>query len=108
MSTIEMTIEVDDDLDMSVEDESQEIGMDVGEVSEVVSSDYEKLNHLPSINGTVLIGNYDEIDPTVPEWAKTDLKPSYTADEINAVDNNAEITTASIDAIISAVFGGTM
>lgn len=106
MSVIEMTLEViNDDINMSIDDGDTELGLDVGEVSEVVTSDYEKLQHIPTINGTLLVGNYDEIDPTVPEWAKTEKKPSYTADEINAVNNDAEITTASIDAIISAVFG---
>lgn len=32
---------------------------------DVSNIDYEKLKNLPSINGTKLIGNYDEQDPTI-------------------------------------------
>ena len=39
-------------------------------ISEVVTNDYEKLKNKPKINNTELIGNYNEIDPTVPNWAK--------------------------------------
>ena len=29
-----------------------------------------------------LYDNYDEIDPTVPDWAKQPTKPTYTPEEI--------------------------
>lgn len=51
-------------------EEEKPIGMVAEDVVEVTTSDYEKLINHPSINGTKLIGNYDEIDPTVPEWVK--------------------------------------
>lgn len=31
--------------------------------------------------------SYTETDPTVPEWAKSSLKPTYTADEVGALSN---------------------
>lgn len=43
--------------------------------------DYNKLLNKPSINSTELIGNYNEIDPTVPQWAK-DSEP----EELTEVD----------------------
>lgn len=66
---------------------------------------YNLLTDKPSINGTELIGNYDEIDPTVPEWAKSETKPTYTADEVEAVDRNNETDFAEIDRMFNAVFG---
>ena len=46
------------------------------------TKDYRKLNNKPSINGIELYDNYDEIDPTVPDWAKQSTKPTYTPEEI--------------------------
>lgn len=39
-----------------------------------------------AVNGKQPAGNYltEESDPTVPEWAKAEVKPSYTADEVGA------------------------
>ena len=69
------------------------------------AGDYRLLSHKPSINGEMLIDNYNEIDPTVPEWAKSETKPTYTADEVEAVDRNNETDFAEIDRMFNAVFG---
>jgi len=90
-------------LDASTPGDSVALG--VSSVHEVVTDDYAKLKNLPKLDGITIIGNVSEKDPTVPSWAKTTNKPNYTAEEVNAVDNNAEITTASIDAMMSAIFG---
>ena len=37
------------------------------------TTDYTKLENLPSINGEVLIGNYDEKDPSVTEMTEEDI-----------------------------------
>lgn len=37
------------------------------------TSDYTKLQNLPSINGKTLIGNYDEKDPSVKEMSEDDV-----------------------------------
>lgn len=68
------------------------------------TADYRLLVHKPSINGTVLENNYDEIDPTVPDWAKTPNKPSYTADEINAITKDNVVTKSEIDLMFLQVF----
>lgn len=72
VTPIEVEIEVldpSDTFDLFL-DENEDVGADVEDIVEVTTSDYEKLHNKPSINGTTLIGNYDEKDPTVPDWAK--------------------------------------
>lgn len=63
------------------------------------TDDYSDLNNKPRLNGVTLEGNKTlddvgiqpkgeyltaETDPTVPEWAKTPNKPTYTAEEVGA------------------------
>ena len=67
--------------------------------------DYNQLKNLPKINNTTLIGNYNEIDPTVPNWAKQTSKPSYTAEEIGAVSSNNSISNSKIDLMFLKIFG---
>lgn len=38
-----------------------------------------------------------ETDPTVPSWAKANNKPTYTAEEVGALDSNTEIPTKVSD-----------
>lgn len=47
-----------------------------------------------------------ESDPTVPAWAKNATKPSYTPEEVGAVNADNELEFAAIDAMFAAVFGG--
>lgn len=65
---------------------------------------YKKLKDKPSINGTELVDNYDEIDPTVPDWAKEANKPEYTSEEIGAIDRRDEMSLADIKAVWDSVF----
>lgn len=69
------------------------------------TKDYRKLNNKPSINGIELYDNYDEIDPTVPSWAKNPAKPDYTAEEVGAVDIDDTITKLQIDVMFLKIFG---
>lgn len=46
------------------------------------TDNYEELKNLPRLNGEVFIGDKNEIDPTVPLWAKSNAKPSYKPEEI--------------------------
>lgn len=69
------------------------------------TNDYQKLINKPSINGTKLYDNYNEIDPTVPDWAKKNNKPGYTAGEVGAVDANNELAFEEIDRMFDVVFG---
>ena len=48
-----------------------------------------KTSHLTNDSG--FITGYTETDPTVPAWAKTASKPTYTASEVGAVPTTIEI-----------------
>lgn len=65
------------------------------------TTDYNGLENKPSIGGVTLSGNKtlselgiqpegsyltEEADPTVPDWAKANEKPTYTADEVGLGD----------------------
>lgn len=43
-------------------------------------------------NDSGYITSYTETDPTVPEWAKADTKPTYTASEVGALPSGSTIT----------------
>lgn len=47
----------------------------------------------------------EEQDPTVPEWAKTETKPTYTADEVGAIAES-ELPTAINTALAQAKASG--
>ena len=74
------------------------------QMTEIVTSDYKKLQHLPTLNGEPIIGNVEEKDPTVPIWAKEKTKPSYNANEVNAVPQDSVISFAEIDEMFDQVF----
>lgn len=94
--TIEMEVLVDDNFDLEVKDYI------VSGASKDV--DYRYISHKPKINGTTLIENYNEIDPTVPKWAKENTKPKYTAQEVNAVNVNDELSFTEIKQLWDSVF----
>lgn len=48
-------------------------------------ADYNKLKHLPKLDGRPIIGDIPELDPTVPAWAKAPTKPEYSANEVGAI-----------------------
>lgn len=93
------------DVEMIAEDE---IPIEITFKEEIVidgeTRDYRKLINKPTINGEELYDNYDEIDPTVPSWAKEETKPSYTAEEVGAIDQNSEMSLADIKAVWDSVF----
>lgn len=74
------------DIDLEIDGELIE-----SEVETVVktngTSDYRALTNKPSINGKVLEDNFDEEDPTVPDWAKESTKPQYNPEEIGTSPN---------------------
>lgn len=55
------------------------------------TNDYEKLINKPTLNGKTIIGDIEEIDPTVSDWAKQPKKPEYTPDEVDAVSKDDAI-----------------
>lgn len=54
-----------------------------------VDADYNKLKHLPKLDGRPIIGDIPELDPTVPDWAKAPTKPEYNAEEVGAIPEGA-------------------
>ena len=68
-------------------------------------NDYELLKNKPKLDGREIIGDIPELDPTVPNWAKEETKPSYTYEETGAVGGENEVEALEIEAIFKAVFG---
>lgn len=50
-----------------------------------LSRDYNELINLPTLDGRPIIGDIPEIDPTVPDWAKSPTKPEYSAEDVGAI-----------------------
>ena len=84
--------------------EEETIEMDIDEQMLTGEDDYLILKNKPSINGKRLIGNYDEIDPTVPSWAKDSFKPTYTASEVGALGSDSEVSFTDLKAVWDSVF----
>ena len=62
----------------------------------VISHSYDDLSDKPKLNGQTIQGDIDEIDPTVPAWAKQSEKPAYNAEEIGALSkSDIQIVTAA-------------
>lgn len=101
---IDMTLSGPINIDFGVEELDNVLPLSIEGSIGGGTRDYNKLIHKPSINGTELIGNYDEIDPTVPDWAKEENKPAYTAEEIGAVNADSEMSFADIKAVWDSFF----
>jgi hypothetical protein len=89
---------------MDVEIDSNELQIELEIDSSVKVSgtdDYNDLINLPTLNGETIKGDMTEIDPTVPEWSKQSTKPTYTADEVNALDVDAALTLEEIDELFN-------
>lgn len=69
------------------------------------TNDYNRLINHPTMDGREIIGDIREQDPTVPEWAKQETKPTYTYDEVGAVGAENEIHINEIDRMFATVFG---
>lgn len=83
MADIKLVVnEEEEHIGLSIEDDDEQIKMQPKNVMEVITSDYRKLNNKPTINGTELYDNYDEIDPTVPDWAKREEPEEMSYSEI--------------------------
>lgn len=106
----------EDKMDLSLEVDDPTVGLDLNDISEEIdlemddehdhgTSDYNKLKNKPTLNGETIIGDMNEIDPTVPEWAKAETKPTYTYQEVEAVGAENEIHMSEIDRMFTAVFG---
>lgn len=112
MDKIDRVLQIDADLDINEEiiefdddTNDENIEMELGDGIIIGgTSDYRKLKNKPTINGTELYDNYNEIDPTVPGWAKEKNKPTYTAYEVGAVDADDEMSFTQIKNIWDYAF----
>lgn len=56
-----------------------------------VDADYNNLKNLPKLDGRPIIGDIPELDPTVPDWAKSPTKPVYSAEDVGAIPEGAMV-----------------
>lgn len=89
-----MEVADDDEVLLGVDD-NEVIGLEVSE-SGGGTSDYRALINKPTINGTELYDNYDEIDPTVPTYVK----------EGKAINSDDELTFVELKQMWDSVFKG--
>ena len=82
--------------------------------NDVYNQIMEKLNSFESADPKAIakvVANYlaehpvEETDPTVPEWAKAETKPTYTADEVGAISQD-DLKTATNNALAQAKASG--
>lgn len=79
-----------DSKDFQVEVENLEFSMD-GNSGVQPPVSYKELLDKPKLNGKTIEGDMNEIDPTVPAWAKTPTKPEYNAEEVGAIPEGAMV-----------------
>lgn len=88
-------------VELKIEEITVSADMDLTDGKEIyyeTTDDYEKLQNLPELDGRTIIGNVNELDPTVPGWAKEENKPAYNAGEVGAV---AEADNISLEYLAS-------
>lgn len=90
------------DIQMNIQDESDKLQIEILDEKFVEgTSDYNKLKNKPKLNGNEIIGEVEEIDPTVPTWAKAETRPVYTPEDIGAMAEGsvASVSTNELDEI---------
>lgn len=112
---LDLVPDISREVELEIADESDEINLDILEEEEIPleieeggggTRDYNLLYNKPKLNGQILSGDTDEIDPTVPPWAKEPTKPDYTPVEVGAVDENNQMTFQELKAVWDTYFGG--
>lgn len=84
------------DIQMNIQDESDKLQIEALDEKFVEgTSDYNKLKNKPKLNGNEIIGEVEEIDPTVPLWAKAETRPVYTPEDVGAMAEGS-VTNVSI------------
>lgn len=66
-----------------------------------LATSYNDLTDKPTLDGKTIVGDMAETDPTVPNWAKAETRPVYTAEEVGAMAEGAveEIGTAELSTL---------
>ena len=84
------------DIQMNIQDESDKLQIEALDEKFVEgTSDYNKLKNKPKLNGNEIIGEVEEIDPTVPLWAKAETRPVYTPEDVGAMAEGS-VTNVSL------------
>lgn len=85
-------------IEIDVKDESDHIQFGLNE-QYVRTMDYEKLRNKTKLNGSEIIGEVEEIDPTVPLWAKAETRPVYTPEDVGAMAEGSvtSVSTTELD-----------
>lgn len=76
---IDVDFEISEDFELKLADEVH------------LNRNYNELLNLPKLDGRPIIGDIPELDPTVPDWAKTPTKPEYSAEEVGAIPEGAMV-----------------
>lgn len=90
------------DIQMNIQDESDRLQIEALDEKFVEgTSDYNKLKNKPKLNGNEIIGEVEEIDPTVPLWAKAETRPVYTPEDVGAMAEGSvtNVSTTELDGL---------
>ena len=94
------------DIQMNIQDESEKLQIEILDEKLVEgTSDYNKLKNKPKLNGNEIIGEIEEIDPTVPTWAKAGTRPVYTPEDIGAMAEGSvtSVSTTELDELWNSI-----
>lgn len=94
------------DIQMNIQDESDKLQIEILDEKFVEgTSDYNKLKNKPKLNGNEIIGEVEEIDPTVPTWAKAETRPVYTPEDIGAMAEGSVtyVSTTELDELWNSI-----
>lgn len=94
------------DIQMNIQDESDKLQIEILDEKFVEgTSDYNKLKNKPKLNGNEIIGEVEEIDPTVPTWAKAETRPVYTPEDIGAMAEGSvtSVSTTELDELWNSI-----
>lgn len=94
------------DIQMNIQDESDKLQIEISDEKFVEgTSDYNKLKNKPKLNGNEIIGEVEEIDPTVPTWAKAEARPVYTPEDVGAMAEGSVtyVSTTELDELWNSI-----
>lgn len=91
--------EENEKLKFDLKEKKESLGFDFKEQYVAGTSDYNKLKNKPTLNGKEIMGAMEEIDPTVPNWAKAETRPVYTPEDVGAMAEGSitSVSTTEID-----------
>lgn len=95
------------DIQMNIQDESDKLQIEsLDEKFVEGTSDYNKLKNKPKLNGNEIIGEVEEIDPTVPTWAKAETRPVYTPEDVGAMAEGSvtSVSTTELDELWNSIY----